>query len=119
MSDLQTERDAVLRELQDRTNQTWLVKRKRWALLVLRQSDEISRLRHNEAVMMDSLYKACGDDEETVRQTIESQGMLRPEPGLLTRCPTGKCADPARDCYGSGCMGPNVGAKLETAAAPK
>ena len=37
--------NAVLRELQDRTNQTWLVKRKRWALLVLRQSEEIDRLR--------------------------------------------------------------------------
>jgi hypothetical protein len=22
----------------------------------------------------------------------------------VARCPTGKCADPARDCYGSGCL---------------
>lgn len=25
-----------------------------------------------------------------------------------SKCPTGKCADPARDCFGSGCLGPNV-----------
>lgn len=41
-------------------------------------ADEIERLRHNERVMMDALYKACGDDEEMVRQTIESQGHLHP-----------------------------------------
>jgi hypothetical protein len=46
---------------------------------------EVERLKHNEAVMMDALYKACGDDEEMVRQTIESQGVLRPEPALLDR----------------------------------
>lgn len=51
MSDLAIECDAVLRELQDRTNQTWLVKRKRWALLVLRQSEEIERLKVHAVVL--------------------------------------------------------------------
>ena len=30
---------------------------------------------------------------------------------LLARCPTGKCAAPARDCFGSGCLGPNAQAQ--------
>lgn len=75
-----------------------------WKVFAEHAEGERSRLKHNEAVMMDALYKACGDDEEMVRQTIESQGVLRPDPALLARCPTGKCADPARDCYGSGCL---------------
>ena len=44
---------------------------------------EIARLKHNEAVMMDALYKACADDEEMVRQIIESQGVLRCATELL------------------------------------
>lgn len=43
---------------------------------------EIERLKHNEMVMMDALYKACGDDEEIVRQTISSQGDLLPMPPI-------------------------------------
>jgi hypothetical protein len=38
-------RDAVLRELDDTTNQTWAGKRKRWAALVRAQDAEIERLR--------------------------------------------------------------------------
>lgn len=79
-----------------------------WKVFGEHAEGERSRLKHNEAVMMNALYKACGDDEEMVRQTIESQGVLRPDPALLARCPTGKCDDPARDCFGSGCLGPNV-----------
>jgi|GEM_PF-3654205 len=78
-----------------------------WKVFGEHAEGERSRLKHNEAVMMNALYKACGDDEEMVRQTIESQGVLRPDPALLARCPTGKCDDPARDCFGSGCLGPN------------
>jgi hypothetical protein len=44
---------------------------------------DVERLKHNEVVMTDALYKACGDDEEMVRQTINSQGVLRPDPALL------------------------------------
>ena len=79
-----------------------------WKVFGEHAEGERSRLKHNEAVMMNALYKACGDDEEMVRQTIESQGVLRPDLSLLARCPTGKCDDPARECFGSGCLGPNV-----------
>ena len=82
-----------------------------WKVFAEHAEGERSRLKHNEAVMMDALYKACGDDEEMVRQTIESQGVLRPDPALLARCPTGTCAAPARDCFGSGCLGPNAQAQ--------
>lgn len=54
-----------------------------WKVFAEHAEGERSRLKHNEAVMMDALYKACGDDEEMVRQIIESQGVLRPDPALL------------------------------------
>lgn len=41
---LAEERDEVLRQLDDRTNQTWAWKRQRWAALVRRQAAEIDRL---------------------------------------------------------------------------
>ena len=34
-------------------------------------------LDHNNRVLTDALWKACGDDEETVNATIESQGELK------------------------------------------
>ncbi len=40
-------------------------------------SAELRRLHHNNGVLMDALWKACGDDEETVNATIESQGTLK------------------------------------------
>ena len=45
---------------------------------------EIDRFKHNETVLVNALYKACGDDEEIVRQTIESQGDLQCEPTQAT-----------------------------------
>lgn len=48
-----------------------------------RLQSKVTRLSHNEAVLMNALYKACGNDEEMVRQIIESQGALRCEPELL------------------------------------
>lgn len=54
-----------------------------WKVFGEHAEGERSRLKHNEAVMMDALYKACGDDEEMVRQTIESQGVLRYDPAPL------------------------------------
>jgi hypothetical protein len=42
---LAPERDAVLAQLDDRTNQTWNSKRKRWAALVRAQDAEIQNLR--------------------------------------------------------------------------
>lgn len=38
--------------------------------------DEISRLQHNTQVLKNALWKACGDNEEIVNATIDSQGQL-------------------------------------------
>jgi hypothetical protein len=38
---------------------------------------EIKRLEHNIEVLMDALFKACGDDAQVVEATIESQGELK------------------------------------------
>jgi len=38
---------------------------------------ELRRLHHNNQVLMNALWKACGDDEEVVNATIESQGELK------------------------------------------
>jgi len=38
---------------------------------------ELRRLHHNNLVLTDALWKACGDDEEVVNATIESQGELK------------------------------------------
>ena len=35
---------------------------------------ELRRLEHNNQVLMNALMKACGDDEEMVKEIIESQG---------------------------------------------
>lgn len=34
-------------------------------------------LEHNNRVLMDALWKACGDDEDVVNAYIESQGELK------------------------------------------
>lgn len=39
--------------------------------------DELRRLHHNNLVLTDALWKSCGDDEEVVNATIESQGELK------------------------------------------
>ena len=38
---------------------------------------ELLRLEHNNEVLMNALWKACGDDEQVVNDTIESQGELK------------------------------------------
>jgi hypothetical protein len=35
------------------------------------------RLEHNNRVLTNAVWKACGDDEQVVNDTIESQGTLR------------------------------------------
>ena len=40
-------------------------------------ADELRRLHHNNEVLMNALWKACGDDEQVVNATIESQGEMR------------------------------------------
>jgi hypothetical protein len=36
-----------------------------------------ANLQHNNEVLTNALWKACGDDEQVVNDTIESQGALR------------------------------------------
>lgn len=43
----------------------------------LAQPDEVARLTHNVRVLTDAVWKACGDDEDVVNATIESQGELK------------------------------------------
>ena len=38
---------------------------------------EREKAKHNEEVLMNALWKACGDDEQLVKATIESQGELK------------------------------------------
>jgi hypothetical protein len=38
---------------------------------------EREKSKHNEEVLMNALWKACGDDEQLVKATIESQGELK------------------------------------------
>jgi len=40
-------------------------------------AEELRRLHHNNEVLMNALWKSCGDNEETVNATIESQGELK------------------------------------------
>jgi len=47
---------------------------KRFAKLVAAKEREVHE--HDMGVLMDALWKACGDDEEVVNATIESQGTL-------------------------------------------
>ena len=37
----------------------------------------VVNLQHNNEVLTNALWKACGDDEQVVNDTIESQGTLR------------------------------------------
>ena len=38
---------------------------------------ELRRLHHNNEVLMNALWEACGDEEQVVNDTIESQGELK------------------------------------------
>ena len=40
-------------------------------------SAELRRLHHNNQVLKNALWKACGDDEEAVNDTIASEGELK------------------------------------------
>jgi len=42
-----------------------------------RAAIELRRLHHNNEVLMNALWKACGDDEEVVIATIASEGKLK------------------------------------------
>ncbi len=38
---------------------------------------ELRRLEHNNQLLKNALWKACGDDEEMVKEIIKSQGELK------------------------------------------
>ena len=38
---------------------------------------QVGHLEHNNRVLTSAIWKACGDDEQVVNDTIESQGTLR------------------------------------------
>lgn len=38
---------------------------------------ELRRLHHNNEILLNALWKACGDDKDVVDATIESQGELK------------------------------------------
>ena len=38
---------------------------------------QVANLQHNNEVLTNAIWKACGDDEQAVNDTIESQGALR------------------------------------------
>jgi hypothetical protein len=40
-------------------------------------ADELRRLHHNNQVLKDALWRACGDDEEAVNATIACEGELK------------------------------------------
>ncbi len=40
-------------------------------------SQELRRLHHNNQVLKNALWRACGDDEEAVNATIASEGELK------------------------------------------
>jgi hypothetical protein len=46
-------------------------------LVALVRADEREKSKHNEEVLMNALWKACGDDGQLVEETIESQGELK------------------------------------------
>jgi hypothetical protein len=47
------------------------------AFEALVRADEREKSKHNEEVLMNALWKACGDDGQLVEATIESQGELK------------------------------------------
>jgi hypothetical protein len=47
------------------------------AFEALVRADEREKAKHNEEVLMNALWKACGDDGQMVEETIESQGELK------------------------------------------
>ena len=46
-------------------------------MIAAARADEREKAKHNEEVLMNALWKACGDDAQVVEATIESQGELK------------------------------------------
>jgi len=49
-----------------------------WALMCEKMvAAEREKAKHNEEVLMNALFKACGDNAQVVQETIDSQGELK------------------------------------------
>jgi hypothetical protein len=60
--------------------QTWtheFMMQRLMELVAVSAAAEREKAKHNEEVLMNALWKACGDDAQVVEATIESQGELK------------------------------------------
>jgi hypothetical protein len=46
-------------------------------MIAAARANEREKAKHNEEVLMNALWKACGDDGQLVEATIKSQGELK------------------------------------------
>ena len=75
--DLQAELDATNRQVEILSDALAESRREVAAMVALARADEREKAKHNEEVLMNALWKACGDDGQMVVETIESQGELK------------------------------------------
>jgi hypothetical protein len=75
--DLQAELDATNRQVEILSDALAESRREVDAMIALARADEREKAKHNEEVLMNALWKACGDDGQLVEETIESQGELK------------------------------------------
>jgi hypothetical protein len=75
--DLQAELDATNRQVEILSDALAESRREVDAMIALARADEREKAKHNEEVLINALWKACGDDGQLVEETIESQGKLK------------------------------------------
>jgi hypothetical protein len=63
---------------------------------------------------LDTVEPECSTEAELLTALIRRGEMLVLASLARARgaCPSGKCQDPATDCFGSGCLGPNGSVEL-------
>jgi len=74
---MQAELDATNRQVEILSDALAESRREVAAMVALARADEREKAKHNEEVLMNALWKACGDDGQLVEETIESQGELK------------------------------------------
>jgi predicted nucleic acid-binding Zn-ribbon protein len=74
---MQAELEATNRQVEILSDALAESRREVDAMIALARADEREKAKHNEEVLMNALWKACGDDGQTVVETIESQGELK------------------------------------------
>ena len=85
---LEPERDAVLAQLDNTTNQTWAGKRRRWAALVRAQDAEIQRLRaalRGLLALDEANSQRGGDDEDICAEVRAAYEALGPNVAIEPR----------------------------------